>query len=136
MGIHTRRPQDPPDMPKITIGSGPGMPPEGAGARAELPAGQVARAAVEAIVAGDAAGHPLPARPEASAPGSAATRGARADPEGTEARSPRRATWLVTLLASVLPMAASVVAPPSATPVLLGIGGALILVGVVLYFRR
>jgi hypothetical protein len=119
MAIHTRRPQDPSNMPKITIGSGPTppTPPEPA-------PGQETRAALAAAAAASGA-----------AAGSASTLGGQ-----DRVRAPRswleRNAWLVALVGSLVPMIAALLVEPSAMFVLLGVAGVLIIAGVVLYFKR
>ena len=109
-------------MPRITIGSPPGLPPT----TPDNPATPAARAAEAAAIASGAASATDQSRPHHTHP-----------PEEGASRTSlfNRELWLVLLLASVVPMIAALIAPPSATVILFGVAAIFIVAGIVLYFR-
>ena len=119
MAIHSRRPQDPPNLPKITIGSPPALPDDSAAAAAW----HVARAPE-----GEAATQ------DSSIPDSAAVPRSRT-PGGKPASAAPLEGWFVALLLAAVPLAAVFVLP-SAMPVLLAVAGLLVVAGVVMFVRR
>lgn len=126
MAIHTRRPQDPPGTPRFMTDTPPTVPPG-------LPEAAVSPAVVEAAATAATAAE--------SATDMRAVDGqptAERASESAASRRPwlRREGWLAALLVSLIPIMAVPFAPRSAIPVLMGVAGAFILLGVVLFARR
>ena len=120
MAIHSRRPQDPPDVPRITIGAPPSLPGATAGTDTRMNVGKPAERA--------AADHAGPTVPRAGV--EAARTGRPKDGKAAASDS-----WFIVLLLSAIPMGAVLVLP-SAAPILLAVAAAFIVAGVVMFVRR
>ena len=119
MAIHTRRPQDPPNLPKITIGSPPALPDDAADAAVRAAGRRREHGTAAEATAGATVPRTSDGRTRGGKPGSAI------------AREP----WFVSLLLSVVPLLAIAVLPPSAMPMLLGIAAVFVVGGVVMFVR-